>query len=374
MVDAPPRTAARPGSAVLPRRVPRPVGRGRRVLVAVLLVEGLAAVAALGVAGPRRAGVVAGVAGVLVVLAGLVSLRWRRAATGQHEQFAAGPDGAATDRDDAHRLPWGLAVSDVVSRTSGPIGVLADAQGIAATLEVDVGADPSASLRLPLGRVAALAAADPAALCSVQVRLTSGTPGGAAGRTGSPAAAIWRDLGAGAVVRTAHVVLRLEPLRAPAVVAAHGGGAAGAEAALAAAVDRVSAALRADGLRNRPLDGDALTTLVRQMAVPAGRAGHVDVDPDEAAEVAGLFATATCTWAVLSVAVDVQDPRGWTVRGAGWLSGHDEAATAAAVAELAGHRAVRELPAAGTAAAVALTLPLGGGPLDLLPLLTTVQP
>jgi hypothetical protein len=255
-----------------------------------------------------------------------------------------------------------LRVHGVTSRSSGDVGVVADGQGFAAGLELDV----AKGALLDVGALCAVAAEDPSRPSMVQLRLTSYAPPGA----GAPRRARGPSM---AVHRRLHVLLRLEPAWASDVVAGHGGGAAGSRAALVAAVDRLAARLRRAGLVNRVLDTGALNALLTEDTAAELRARVFTADPATRADLDRLMVLVqqvAAERAIVSLCVDLVSSDQWRSFGAVLIGGRDAYQTDAAGAAVLADPCVVGL---APAAALATVLPLGGGPGDLAPVLTLAR-
>jgi hypothetical protein len=327
-------------------------GLSRRSRLLIVAAEaGLAAVVGGAVLGGALGWTVAGAAvaagGLGMLLAGGRSVL---GASGQHR--------------DAAELIANLRVHGAVSRSSGDVGVLNDAQGYAAGLELDI----ARGALLDLAGLCVLVADDPSRPSALQIRLTTYAPpapgSGVFGRPRGDSIAVHRRL---------HILLRLEPAWASDVVAAHGGGAQGSRAALVAAVDRLAARLRRSGVLNRVLDTAALTALLAEDTAADLRARVFTADVDTQADLdrlIGVLQQAAPERSILSVSVDLASSDQWQSFAAVLVGGRDAAHTdAAGAAVLADPCVVGVAPAsAGTA-----VLPLGGGPGDLTSVLTLAR-
>lgn len=257
----------------------------------------------------------------------------------------------------------GMRVQGVLSRSSGEVAVIGDAQGYAAGVELDT----TKGALVDLASLCASAADDPSRPSAVQVRVTTYAPSAPGSGTVRGRAAT------SALHRRVHIVLRLEPSWAGDVVASHGGGAAGGRAALVAAVDRLSARLRRAGTSNRILDPAALNALLAEDTAPELRSRVFAADASSQADVdrlVGLLQQAAPERSVLSVCVDLASSEHWQSFVAVLVGGRDPGRTDAASAAVLNDPAV-----AGVAPSAAITavLPLGGGPGDLAAVLTLAR-
>jgi hypothetical protein len=254
-----------------------------------------------------------------------------------------------------------LTVQGVASRSNGEVGVVGDAQGYAAGVELDV----VRGALVDLGALCAVVAEDPSRPSGLQIRVTTYAP------PVPPGTPPRRH--AGAVHRRLHVLLRLEPAWATDIVARHGGGVQGSRAALVAAVDRIAARLRSAGVANRVMDAAAMNALV---AEDTARELHTRVFAADAASRAdldrlgALLERVAPERAILSIGVDLTNADHWQSFVAVLVGGRDAAqADAASAAVLADPSVVGVAPPS----AVATVLPLGGGPGDLAPVLTLAR-
>jgi len=264
----------------------------------------------------------------------------------------------AADREDdtgAAPLLAALRVQGVTSRSSGEVGVVSDGQGFAAGLELDV----ARGALLDLAALCAVADDDPSRPSAVQVRVTTYAP--PTRRAGTTSAAAHRRL---------HVLLRLEPVWASDVVAGHGGGAKGARAALVAAVDRLAARLRRAGVPNRVLDPATFNALLAEDTAPdvqsrvftADAAARTDLD-----RLLALTQRVTPERSIVSMCVDLAGGDQWRSFAAVLVGGRDPFQTDAAGAAVLADPCVLGV---APPAALAAVLPLGGGPGDLVSVLT----
>lgn len=361
----------------------------------VVFVQAVLAVIACGVATTSVPGyVVAGTAGV-VGIAGLVRRRGRGLGDVLHDRLrdAPGPgtgpgdppaDGARRDLGAPLRLLPHLHVAEIDTRRSGRLGVAGDGQGFAVVLDAEVSAHRS----WEFSAVVEHALGDPSRPAAVQLiieqrsgRRTAGGSGFAPGRT-------YASLPTGGIPlwTRALIVLRHEPSWAPETVAARGGGAAGARAALAAAATRLVAASGRDGLVLRTLDGARVAALFRELGDPGPDCetredawttstachGVVSVAVEDASSVSGLLAATAgldVDRCVVSVAVSAVDH---TVCGALRLVGPDLDHVQAAVDQLVDDGLAARLPRLQEPGVVA-TLPLGGGARSLAALVNQVR-
>jgi hypothetical protein len=322
---------------------------------------------------PRRTRmvVVAAEAAVAAVVGGIAvggALGWTVAALGALAGAVVGlvlfdrrPRLMALQQPAANDVTARLNVHPVVSRSSGEVGVLGDAQGYAAGVELDI----ARGALVDLGALCAVAAADPSRPSALQIRVTTYAP------PAPPGAAPRRV--AGAVHRRVHVLLRFDPAWTADVVAAHGGGAQGSRAALVAAVDRLAARLRGAGIANRVLDAAAVNALVAEDTSPdlhtrvfaADATSRGDLD-----RLAAVLERVAPERAILSIGVDLTNADEWQSFVAVLVGGRD-----AGPADAASAAVLADPSVAGVAppSAIATVLPLGGGPGDLAPVLTLVR-
>jgi hypothetical protein len=324
-----------------------PRGRSARALI----VAAEAIVAA--VVGGLAVGGVLGwtIAGVAVALALLMAILSRL--SGQAVAGSRGVDDPAGT----------VRVLGVPSRSSGEVGVISDGQGYAAGVEFDI----AKGVLLDLAPLAAFVAADPSRPSSVQVRLTTYAPPAPGSGT------FRRAQGAAlAVHRRLHVLLRLEPAWASDVVARHGGGAQGSRAALVAALDRLAAWLRRDGIAGRVLDAAALNVLLaedtgthlvtRQLVADFGSRADLQ-------RVIDLVQQAGPERSIVSVSVVLAGSDQWQSHGAVAVGARTADELGAVAALLLADAAIGTAPSS-TGASV---LPLGGGSGDLTAVLTLAR-
>ncbi|SHG12763.1 Putative type VII ESX secretion system translocon, EccE [Jatrophihabitans endophyticus] len=337
-------------SATQPQASPPRVVLSRRAVGLVLVVEGVIAAIAAGVA-------LRGTFGwALVVVAALfvpVFVAWRRGRLLRPVRVTDDP-----------QLLQRLHVVGVTSRSSGDVGVVGDRQGYAAGLELTA----ASGARVDLGAVAADLAADPCHPSSVQLRITALAPPGTRTRGYGG-----RRRGTAVPVhRVVHLVVRFEPGRAGDVVESHGGGAAGSRAALVAALDRAASRLRRAGTPVRVLDTAAISAVLS----------------DDTADVPARLLVADCTFAgdvqrlldlltgtapqrsVLSLCVDLADADRWHTHAVVQVADPDAGLLASSVDVLRADDAIIGL---APRSAMASLVPLGGGPNDILSVLTLAR-
>lgn len=327
-------------------------GLARRTRALIVTAEAVLAAVVGGVA--VRGAVGWTVVGLAVVVGVAVAVLARRPVGS-----AAGDSGTGEGQ-----LVERLRVLGVPSRSSGSVGVVADGQGFAAGLELDI----SKGAVLDLATLCGVVAADPSRPSAVQVRLTNYCPptagSGVLRRPRGPSVAVHRRL---------HVLLRLEPAWTSDVVARHGGGAHGSRAALVAAVDRLAARLRRSGVPNRVMDADALNALLAEDTVADRPALLFAADLTERADferIVGLLQARGPERSVLSLCVDLAGSDQWESFAAVLVSERDIDRASAVSAALLADPAVSDLAPADALAGV---LPLGGGPGDLVSVLTLAR-
>ncbi|MDT0266246.1 type VII secretion protein EccE [Streptomyces sp. DSM 44915] len=182
---------------------------------------------------------------------------------------AAEPPAPAEPLGLAHTVLPALDITEVPDRNGPPLGVLADGRGHAAALACPSGALPS----LPVGLFADFLAEDPARPAAVQLLVERFAPPPWDQQHRYQPTIAYRQLptGGGPTALRTVLLVRYEPLRAPAAARRRGGGAAGAGAAVAAATARLRARLAARGVAATPLGAAELAALLRETGDPDGR-------------------------------------------------------------------------------------------------------
>jgi type VII secretion protein EccE len=182
-----------------------------------------------------------------------------------------------------HELHPGLQVTEVVDRSGVRIGVVEDGRCCSAMLAVEpfgVASGSSAGTGEPqdsgllLDIVADALSTRDVALAGIQV-VTHTVPAPTAGLPdNAPCVRSYGSLSAGVVParRSTWIVPRLDPIAAPAAVAARGGGAVGAHRALLGTLSRLSASLRFAGIDARPVGAQEALAVLSLTAGATARA------------------------------------------------------------------------------------------------------
>ncbi|UED88229.1 hypothetical protein K4G22_03580 [Streptomyces profundus] len=164
----------------------------------------------------------------------------------------------------AQALLPALEVAEVADRNfPAGLGVISDGRGHAAVAAFPGGTLPA----IPAGIVAEWLADDPAGPAAAQILVEQFCVPPWDLHHRFPPTAAYRQLphGERPVAVRSWLVVRHEPLAAPAAVARRGGGSAGARAAVAAATARLCARLAAHGAPTTPLSGAEAAELLRQL-------------------------------------------------------------------------------------------------------------